>query len=219
MDTPKQATDHVTYSKAEERLNIWSHFIGFLLALAALPLLIVKASVQGTAWHIVSFSIFGASMVILYAASTLYHYAKRPELRKRLRIFDHAAIYLLIAGTYTPFTLVTLNGTLGWVLFGITWGLALGGVVLKLFYTGKYDRLSTILYVAMGWLVIFAFKPMIDNLNSVSLWFLLAGGIAYTIGAILYSMSRLSYNHAIFHVFVLAGTTCHFFAIYQSLEM
>ncbi len=217
MTAPSTTKQEASYSKAEERLNILSHFLGFLLALAALPLLIIKASVQGTAWHIVSFSVFGASMVLLYAASTLYHYAKRPELRKRLRIFDHAAIYLLIAGTYTPFTLVTLNGTLGWILFGVTWGLALGGIILKLFYTGKYDLLSTILYVAMGWLVIFAFKPMIDNLNSVSLWFLLAGGIAYTVGAVLYSMSRLPYNHAIFHVFVLIGTTCHFFAVYQSL--
>ena len=217
MTAPTRDEDAFFYSTAEERLNVLSHFLGFLLSIAALPLLIVKASREGTAWHIVSFSIFGATMVILYAASTLYHYAKRPERRKRLRIFDHAAIYLLIAGTYTPFTLVTLNGTLGWVLFGITWGLALGGVILKLFYTGRFDRLSTILYVAMGWLIIFAFKPMVDNLNSVSLWFLLAGGIAYTLGAVLYSMSRLSYNHAIFHLFVLAGTTCHFFAVYQSL--
>lgn len=217
MSPKKKEHQEATYTRAEEQLNILSHFLGFLLSLAALPLLIVKASTQGTAWHIVSFSIFGASMVILYAASTLYHYAKRPELRKKLRIFDHAAIYLLIAGTYTPFTLVTLNGTLGWVLFGVTWGLALAGVILKIFFTGKYDLLSTIMYVAMGWLVIFAFKPMIDSLNTVSLWYLLAGGIAYTIGAILYSMSRLSYNHAIFHVFVLAGTTCHFFAVYQSL--
>ena len=202
----------------EERLNIWSHGIGFLLAVAGLTLLVVKASIKGSAWHIVSWSIFGASMVILYAASTLYHWSKKPKVRRKLRIFDHAAIYLLIAGTYTPFTLTTMQGAFGWVLFGITWGLALGGVIVKLFFTGKYDRLSTILYVAMGWLVIIAVKPMISNLGSVSLWYLLAGGISYTVGAVLYSLPRLRFNHAIFHLFVLGGTICHFFAVYLSLK-
>lgn len=210
--------DIVTYSAMEEKLNVLSHGLGFLLAVAALPVLIIKASTKGTAWHIVSWSVFGASMVLLYAASTLYHYSKKPKLRRRFRVFDHAAIYLLIAGTYTPFTLTTLNGSLGWVLFGVTWGLAIGGVVLKLFYTGRFDKLSTVLYVAMGWLVIIAVKPMIDNLGSISLLYLLAGGIAYTVGAVLYSLPKLRYNHAIFHVFVLAGTTCHFFAVYLSLQ-
>ena len=217
-DSAPQHHDLVTYSAMEEKLNIWSHGSGFLLAVAALPLLVVKASTQGSAWHIVSWSIFGASMIVLYAASTLYHWSKKPKLRRRFRIFDHAAIYLLIAGTYTPFTLTTLNGTVGWVLFGITWGLALGGVVLKMFFTGRYDKLSTILYVAMGWMVIFAVKPMINNLDTVSLWYLLAGGISYTVGAVLYSLPNLRFNHAIFHVFVLGGTICHFFAVYLSLQ-
>lgn len=203
------------YSPTEERLNIWSHGLGFFLALAATPLLIVKASLGGNDWHIVSFSIFGASMMILYAASTLYHASKTAKRRHKLRIFDHAAIYLLIAGTYTPFTLVTLNGSLGWTLFGITWGLALMGIILKLFYTGRFDKLSTVLYVAMGWLVIIAIKPLWNELSSEGLWWLFSGGLSYTVGAVLYSLPNLKYNHAIFHCFVLAGTICHFFAIYN----
>jgi len=214
---PQEEPRFFEYSAAEEKLNIWSHGIGFILALAATPLLIVKASTQGTVWHIVSFSIFAVSMMVLYAASTLYHAATIPKQRHRLRIFDHAAIYVLIAGTYTPFSLITLNGTIGWVLFGIVWGLALAGIVLKLFYTGRFDRLSTILYVTMGWMVIVAAVPLYNNLDAGGLWWLFAGGMSYTIGAVLYSMPRLRFNHAIFHVFVLGGTICHFFAIYNHL--
>lgn len=205
------------YSAAEEKLNIWSHAIGFFLALAATPLLIIRASIEGNVWHVVSFSIFGVSMMVLYAASTLYHNAKIPKRRHRLRIFDHAAIYVLIAGTYTPFALVTLNGTIGWVLFGITWGLAIAGIILKLFLTGRYDKLSTVLYVAMGWLVIFAIKPLWNGLDAGGLWWLFAGGLSYTVGAVLYSLPRLRFNHAIFHIFVLGGTICHFFAVYNHL--
>ncbi len=203
------------YSATEEKLNIWSHALGFILALVATPFLIAKASSEGSIWHVVSFSIFGVSMMLLYAASTLYHSATKPVLRHRLRIFDHAAIYVLIAGTYTPFTLVTLNGTIGWVLFGITWGFALAGIILKLFFTGSFDKLSTVLYVAMGWLAIIAIKSLSENLDTAGLWWIFAGGMSYTLGAILYSLPSLKYNHAIFHVFVLGGTTCHFFAVYN----
>ena len=206
---------HITYyDLSEEKINIITHAIGLLLSIAALVLLIIHASSNGTARHIVSFTIFGASMILLYSASTLYHYSQTPNIRRKLNILDHASIYVLIAGTYTPFTLVTLKGALGWTIFGITWGIALVGVFLKLFYTGKYDKISTIAYVAMGWIIIFAVKPLIENLPLNGLYWLLAGGVFYTIGAILYSIKKIKFNHAIFHIFVRLGSFSHFMAIY-----
>ena len=210
----KKKIEPTIYPPLEEKINVLSHALGFFLSIAALVLLVVKSSLNGTAWHIVSFSIFGASLIILYAASTFFHNAKDIKIRRRLNIFDHASIYILIAGTYTPFTLVTLNGTIGWVLFGITWGIALTGVVLKLFFTGKYDKISTIAYVLMGWIIVFAFKPLLNNLPLEGIVWLVLGGIAYTIGAVLYSIKRLSFNHAIFHIFVLIGSFCHFMTVY-----
>lgn len=206
--------DSFYYSPLEERLNVISHGIGVILGIVALVFLVIHASQNGTASHIVSFSIYGASIIVLYLASTLYHVSRKPTARKRLRIFDHAAIYILIAGTYTPFTLVTLDGALGWTIFGLVWGFALVGIILKLFYTGRFDKLSTLMYVCMGWLIIFAIKPLIANFSSEGLFWLLAGGIAYTIGAILYSFQKLPLNHAIFHVFVLAGSIFHFVSVY-----
>jgi len=207
--------DSVTYyDPKEEKWNVISHLIGLVLSIPALVLLVVFASLEGTAWHIVSFSIYGASLIVLYSASTLYHYVQNPKLRQRLNIFDHAAIYILIAGTYTPFTLVVLEGWVGWTIFGVSWGLALMGVILKLFYTGKYDKISTIAYVLMGWLIIFAIKPLVNGLVLEGLLWLLAGGISYTIGAVLYSIKRIKYNHAIFHIFVLIGSFCHFIAVF-----
>ncbi len=203
---------HITYY--DLKVNIITHAIGLLLSIAALVLLIIHASSNGSARHIVSFTIFGASMILLYSASTLYHYSQTPNLRRKLNILDHASIYVLIAGTYTPFTLVTLKGALGWTIFGITWGIALIGIFLKLFYTGKYDKISTIAYVAMGWIIIFAVKPLIENLPLNGLYWLLAGGVFYTIGAILYSIKKIKFNHAIFHIFVLLGSFSHFMAIY-----
>ena len=194
--------------------NVWTHFIGLILSLVALTVLVVKSSLFGNVWQIVSFSIYGGSMILLYLASTLYHNSKTPKIRARLNVFDHAAIYVLIAGTYTPFTLVTLNGVVGWVLFGVTWGVAVLGIILKLFYFGKYDKLSTIMYVFMGWLALFAIKPLIENLSIEGLIWLLIGGIFYTIGAVLYSINKLHFNHAIFHVFVLLGSISHFVSIF-----
>jgi len=202
------------YPPGEEKININSHAIGFILSIVALILLVMHANLHGDVWHIVSFSIFGASLIILYAASTFYHIAKKSELRNRLKIFDHASIYVLIAGTYTPFTLVTLKGTIGWVIFGISWGLALTGIILKLFFTGKYNLMSTIMYVLMGWVIVFAIKPLINNLPLEGLLWLFAGGISYTIGAILYGIKKIKFNHAIFHMFVLMGSFCHFMSVY-----
>jgi len=202
------------YSPIEEKININSHASGFILSIVALVLLVTHANLHGDVWHIVSFSIFGASLILLYAASTFYHNAKKPELRSRLKIIDHAAIYVLIAGSYTPFTLVTLHGTIGWVIFGISWGLALTGIILKLFFTGKYNLISTLMYVFMGWVIVFAIKPLINNLPLAGLFWLFAGGMAYTIGAILYSIKKIKFNHAIFHVFVLMGSFSHFVSVF-----
>jgi len=206
--------DITYYDPKEEKFNIISHAIGLILSVAALILLVVYSSIYGSAWHIVSFTIYGASLIVLYSASTFYHYAQNPKLRHRLNIFDHSAIYVLIAGTYTPFTLVVLNGWVGWTIFGVSWGLAITGIVLKLFFTGKYDKISTFAYVLMGWIVIFAIKPLVHNLPFEGLMWLLAGGIFYTIGAVLYSIKNLKYNHAIFHIFVLLGSFAHFVAIF-----
>jgi hemolysin III len=203
-----------TYSPAEERINISSHAFGLLLSIAALALLVSHATASGDVWHIVSFSIFGSSLIILFAASTIYHSARDADLRARLRVVDHASIYVLIAGTYTPFTLVTLNGSVGWTIFAITWGMAFSGIVLKLFFTGRYQLISTLMYVFMGWIIVFAISPLIDNLHPDGLSWLVAGGIAYTVGAILYGIKKIKFNHAIFHVFVLIGAFCHFMAVY-----
>jgi len=208
-------TEGITgYSPIEEKINIISHTIGFILCILAFVPLVSHANLHGDVWHIVSFSIFGASLIILYAASTFYHSAKKSELRNRLKILDHASIYVLIAGTYTPFSLITLKGATGWVIFGISWGLALTGIILKLFFTGKYNLISTIMYVLMGWVIVFAIKPLINNLPLEGLLWLFAGGISYTIGAILYSIKNIKFNHAIFHMFVLIGSFCHFMSVF-----
>lgn len=210
-----QETEEMKYYPAmEEKTNIILHAVGFILSIVALVLLVTRASLYGNAWHIVSFSIFGASLIILFAASTFYHSTQKPELRSRLRIIDHASIYVLIAGTYTPFSLVTLKGPTGWTIFGISWGLALTGIIMKLFFTGKYKLLSTLMYVLMGWIIVFAIKPVIHNLSSEGLFWLVAGGLSYTIGAILYSIKSIKFNHAIFHVCVLLGSVCHFMAVF-----
>ncbi len=202
------------YSQKEEKINFISHAIGFIFSIIAMILLVMRANLHGTLWHIVSFAIFGASLITLYAASTFYHSAQKPETRKRLKIYDHASIYVLIAGTYTPYTLVTLKGVTGWVIFGISFGLALTGIILKLFFTGKYELISTIMYILTGWVIVFAIKPLIHNLPSKGLFWLFMGGISYTIGAIFYSINKINLNHAIFHVLVLIGSFCHFMSVY-----
>jgi len=203
-----------SYSPSEERINIVSHACGFFLSIIAMAFLFVHASRHGGILHIVSFTIFGISLCVLYAASTLYHSAKNPEKRSRLKIFDHASIYILIAGTYTPYTLVTIPGTTGWVIFGISWGATVIGIILKLFFTGKYSIVSTTMYVLMGWVMVFAIKPLVNNLPLDGLLWLFGGGVAYTIGAILYSIKRIKFNHAIFHILVLIGSFCHFISIF-----
>ncbi len=203
------------YSPLEEMINVISHFIGIILSVIALVILVVFASLYGNIWHIVSFSIYGSSMIMLYTASTVYHNSKKPEVRRRLKVFDHISIFIMIAGTYTPFTLVTLNGTTtGWIIFGVIWGFALTGTILKLFFTGRFNILSTMMYVGMGWVAIFAINPLIENLSYEGLIWLFAGGISYTVGAVFYSIKKIKFNHAIFHIFVLFGSICHFVSIF-----
>lgn len=203
-----------SYSAKEEALNVYSHGLGFVLSIAGLVLLVFRAVQYGDAWHIVSFSIYGFSMIVLYLASTLFHAAKNPVRRRRLNIFDHASIFILIAGTYTPYLLVTLNGAWGWSLFGVVWGIALVGVVLKIFYTGRFRLASTIMYLLMGWVIIVAIKPLLQNLAPGGLWLLALGGVFYSIGAALYMIQKVPYNHAIFHLLVLLGSASHFLSIY-----
>jgi hemolysin III len=205
------------YSPREEAINVYSHVVGLFLSVLALVVLIMKAMQYEGVLHLLSFGVFGVSLILLYSASSIYHSATIPDRRQYLRIFDHAAIYVLIAGTYTPFTLIALQGTLGWVFFFISWGMALGGVILKLFFTGRYNLLSTIMYVVMGWIVIFAVKPLIECMSTEGLIWLSIGGLAYTLGAVLYSIKRIPFNHAIFHLFVLVGSFSHFVAVYWFL--
>ena len=202
------------YSPKEEAINVYSHALGFLLSVPAFVALIVKAAGTGEWMRIVSFVIYGASMIILYAASTVYHRQQDPVKRKYFRVFDHAAIYVLIAGSYTPFALVTLHGKLGWWLFAAVWSFALVGVVLKIFFTGRYSLLSTLMYIFMGWMAVFVIKPLMAHLAPDGLFWLATGGITYTVGAILYSIKKIPFNHAIFHIFVLAGSACQFVSVY-----
>ena len=198
----------------EERLNVITHALGLLLSGIGLPFLIVKSFTFEGFWKPASLVIYGLSLIILYAASTFYHAAKDARLRRKLNIFDHAAIYVLIAGTYTPFTILALEGSLGWMIFGLTWTFALIGIVLKLFYTGRFDKLSTALYLLMGWQIMFVINPLMERFTTEGLQLLFAGGVFYTIGAVLYSIKKLPYNHAIFHVFVVLGSVCHFFSVF-----
>ena len=203
------------YSDKEEKLNVISHGLGLVLSIVAFPFLILKSFNFEGFWQPISFIIYGASMLILYAASTFYHAAKNPKKRRKLNILDHAAIYVLIAGSYSPFCLVGLNSNLGWYMFLFVWLFAFTGIILKLFFTGKFDKISTAMYLLMGWQVMFFIKPLMESITTSGFQFLIAGGVFYSIGAILYSIKKVPYNHAVFHVFVLMGSLSHFIAIYN----
>lgn len=202
------------YTPREELANVITHGLGILLGLAGLALLVTFASLYGNAWHITSAAIFGATLVLLYTASTLYHSFRGENVKRLLRKFDHAAIFLLIAGTYTPFLLVSLRGPWGWSLFGVIWGLAAIGVAMKFWFTGRFTVISTLIYLAMGWIVVTAIKPMLHAVSPGGLWLLLAGGLCYTGGTVFYLWKRLPYHHAVWHLWVLGGSVCHFFAVF-----
>jgi len=201
----------------EEIANAITHGIGLLLSIAGFVVLLVLAALRGTAWHIVACSIYGATLICLYTASTLYHAVISPRVKRALRIFDHSAIYLLISGTYTPFLLVSLRGPWGWSLLGVIWGLALAGVLFKFWFVERFAILSTVVYIAMGWLVVIAAKPVITHLSLTAIIWLLAGGLAYTGGVIFFAAKRIPYSHAIWHLFVLAGSICHYFAVLSTV--
>lgn len=198
----------------EEIANSVTHAIGVVLAALGLFFLLLFAVTSGDAWKIVSCSIYGTTLVVLYAASTLYHGFQRPRLKKILRIIDHSAIYLLIAGTYTPFTLVTLRGTWGWVLFGIIWGMAFCGIVFKFFWVDRFKIVSVLSYLLMGWLAVIAIKQLLVLIPIPGFLWIVAGGLFYTVGVLFYTHEqKWRYSHAIWHLFVLAGSICHYFAV------
>lgn len=197
----------------EELVNSMTHGLGLVLSVAGLVILVVLAAVRGTPRHVVSVSVYGATLVLLYAASTLYHAFRSPRLKRVFKIIDHSAIYLLIAGTYTPFTLVVLRGPWGWTLFGLVWGLAVAGIAFKTLFVDHFVIASTIVYVAMGWLVVIAIRPVLAMVPNRGLLWLLAGGLSYTMGVAFFAARRLPYSHAIWHLFVLGGSISHYFAV------
>jgi hemolysin III len=203
-------------SSHDELANAFTHAIGVALALAGLAVLVTLASLHGSARQIVSYSIYGASLVLLYAVSTAYHGVRMPRAKRVLRTLDHASIYLLIAGTYTPFALISLRGAWGWSLLGIIWGLAATGVVFKVFFTGRFPITSTVVYLAMGWLALIAARQLFAHVPPAGLILLFAGGLWYTLGVVFFALDHKRFHHAIWHLFVLSGSVCHFFAVVTS---
>lgn len=204
--------DTHTFGKGEEIANAITHGIGALLSIAALVLLIVFSSIHGNAWHVVTFTIYGSTMVIMYMASTLCHSLPEGKAKYVFEVIDHSSIYFFIAGTYTPYLLVVIKGPLGWTLFGIVWALAVGGTVFKSFFVRKFLFTSTALYIVMGWLVVLVWEPLVTTLHPTGVLFLFIGGVLYTVGAIFY-VWRFKFHHAIWHLFVIAGSAFHFFSV------
>ena len=197
----------------EELANALTHGLGATAALAGGAVLITLAALYGDGWQLGGAIVFGICLLLLYIASTLYHAIQHPVAKARLKVFDHCAIYLLIAGTYTPYTLIGLRGTVGWSLFAAIWTLALAGVAFKLFFTGRFRVLSTLIYVAMGWLVLVAIVPVFRALDAWTFGWLLAGGVSYTLGTLFYHRPTMRYSHAIWHMFVIAGSVCHYVSV------
>ncbi|MFC4403055.1 PAQR family membrane homeostasis protein TrhA [Gracilibacillus xinjiangensis] len=201
------------FSKDEELANSITHGIGVVLSLAGLVVLIVYASLYGSIWHIVSFTLFGITMVVLYTSSTLLHSLPKGRAKNVFEILDHSSIYFFIAGTYTPFLFLAIKGWLGWTLFGVIWGLAIGGSIFKAFFVKKFLFFSTILYVLMGWLIVLAWQPLVAHMHSNGIVLLVLGGLFYTVGAVFYVWRGFKYHHALWHLFVLAGSIAHFFCV------
>ncbi len=204
--------------KYEELANCITHLIGLMGAITFSAILITQSSYLGDAWHIISYSIFGGGMILLYLASTIFHSAKNIRKKVYLNRFDHSSIYILIAATYTPVTLVSIRGGFGWVIFGLIWAIALSGIIYKIwFYSIKMRKLSMWIYIAMGWLIIIAIVPIVKSMSNTSLWFLLIGCLSYFFGTYFYIKKNIPFGHSIFHLFILGGTICHFYAIYYIL--
>jgi hemolysin III len=201
------------YTPREEIANSVTAGLAAALSIAGLSVLVSLAAIRGDAWRVVSFSIYGATLVLLYLTATLYHSFRSPRVKRFFQIMDHAAIYVLIAGTYTPFMLVNLRGGWGWSIFGVIWGLAVAGIVFKILFIGRFNALSTAAYVAMGSFILIALKPALAAIPRGGLLWLLIGGCAYTSGIAFYAWRKLPYNHALWHLFILGGSICHFFAV------
>ena len=197
----------------DEIANSITHGVGLALSIVGLAVLVVLAALRGNAWHVVACSVFGASLVMLYAVSTIYHSVRKPRAKHVLRVIDHAAIYVLIAGTYTPFALVNLRGPWGWSLFALVWGLAGAGILFKIFGGFRFPKASTIIYILMGWLALVAVKPLFAHVALGGIVLLFAGGVAYTLGVAFFAWERMPFHHAIWHLFVMAGSICHYFAV------
>lgn len=209
------SNDHLhRWNVHEEVANSITHGLGILLGIAALVLMVVNASEYGSALGIVSGSIFGASLIIAYVSSSIYHAILYPPIKQIFKVLDHSCIFLLIAGTYTPFCLVTLHGALGWTMFGIVWGLAAMGILLKIFFIDDFETLSTIIYIVMGWIAVTVVVQLLHDMPLMGNIWLLAGGLAYTFGVIFFVLERIPFFHTVWHMFVLAGSVCHFFAIF-----
>ena len=201
----------------EEFASALTHGLGATAALAGGAVLITLAALHGDHWQVAASIVFGIALLLLYLASTLYHAIHHPVAKGRLKVFDHCAIYVLIAGTYTPFTLIGLRGPVGWWLFTTIWVLALAGVVFKLYFTGRFKRLSTLIYIAMGWLILVAAKPLFAALDAWTLGWLIAGGLSYTLGTFFYHRPAMRYSHAVWHLFVLGGSICHYVAVFAQV--
>jgi len=206
-------TEYMTYSKAEEIANSITHGLGILFAVGGLTALMVLTAYFGTTSHLVSYLVYGISMILLYTASTLYHALPGERAKRFFKICDHSAIYLLIAGTYTPFLVLNLQGKMAWIAVAVIWSIALIGVIFKLFFTGRFKGLSTLLYIGMGWMVVFLAEPLSAAMNPEAMHWLVIGGVTYTAGTIFYMMKNMPYSHAIWHLFVLLGSIFHFTAI------
>ena len=213
----KELKNDIYITRKEEIANALTHGLGAILALGALVLLVVFASIYGNGWHIVSFTIFGTTLVILYLASTLYHSITHPNAKFLFRKFDHMSIFLLIAGTYTPFCLALLRGWIGWTILGLIWTCAILGIVLKAFFTGKKELLSTLLYVLMGWVGMIAVKPLHEAMSIQGFILLVMGGVFYTAGTFFFVKDKIRYYHSLWHLFVLAGSVSHFFSVMSLL--
>lgn len=205
------------YTLGEEIFNSVSHGAGSLLSVAGTVVLIALSAIYADAWAVVSACIYGGSLIILYTMSTLYHAISNPKAKAFFRIMDHNTIFFLIAGTYTPFTLVTLRGTVGWILFGVVWGAAIIGIILNSIDLERFKKISLVCYILMGWVIIFAIKPMTENLSTASLVFLLTGGIFYTVGIIFYVIKKIKYFHSVWHLFTVAGSIFHYFSVLTAI--
>ncbi|MCL6458343.1 MAG: hemolysin III family protein [Gorillibacterium sp.] len=212
------ANTHV-YSRKEEVANAITHGVGVLMSIAVLVLLVAFASFYGTVWHVVSYSIFGLTMLLLYTSSTLVHSFPEGKVKDLFEIFDHSSIYLFIAGTYTPIMLSVIRGPLGWTLFGIIWGIAILGVLFKVFFVKRFLFTSTFIYILMGWVIMFAWKPMVAAFSHEAIVLLVVGGLSYTVGTVFYMWRSFPFHHAVWHLFVLGGSVTHFFCILYALPL